>query len=250
MWLPCRPPPSYSLGFTLAEVLITLAIIGVVAALTIPTLVNNFQKKVIITKLKRANTILNNVIELSNYENGDMSNFAAGEYVTEEITKEYFNTYWLPFFKNAHVDPIGKFPTYGISLPWKLLNGSDYTSSICTNYGAGRIYFKTDDGIGYFMYIFSWKNIEDSEGNVTQKPVLKDEIEIYVDVNAGKGPNIIGKDIFCYTYNTQTNTLAPRGHTYQDKSVNSNCSLTATQLYSGYTCLEKIIRDNWQITYW
>ena len=33
-------------GFTLAEVLITLGIIGVVAALTIPTLINNYQKKI------------------------------------------------------------------------------------------------------------------------------------------------------------------------------------------------------------
>ena len=32
-------------GFTLAEVLITLGIIGVVAALTIPTLVQNYQTK-------------------------------------------------------------------------------------------------------------------------------------------------------------------------------------------------------------
>lgn len=34
-------------AFTLAEVLITLGIIGVVAALTIPTLVNNYRKKAI-----------------------------------------------------------------------------------------------------------------------------------------------------------------------------------------------------------
>ncbi len=33
-------------AFTLAEVLITLAIIGIVAALTIPTLISNYQKKI------------------------------------------------------------------------------------------------------------------------------------------------------------------------------------------------------------
>lgn len=32
-------------AFTLAEVLITLAVIGIVAAMTIPTLINNYQKK-------------------------------------------------------------------------------------------------------------------------------------------------------------------------------------------------------------
>lgn len=40
-------------AFTLAEVLITLGIIGVVAALTIPTLVNNYRKKQFETGLKK-----------------------------------------------------------------------------------------------------------------------------------------------------------------------------------------------------
>ena len=40
-------------GFTLAEVLITLGIIGVVAALTLPSLVTNYQKQVTVNKLKK-----------------------------------------------------------------------------------------------------------------------------------------------------------------------------------------------------
>lgn len=37
-------------GFTLAEVLVTLGIIGVVAVLTIPTLISKFEKKVLKTR--------------------------------------------------------------------------------------------------------------------------------------------------------------------------------------------------------
>ena len=36
---------AFKAGFTLAEVLITLGIIGVVAAMTIPTLMTAYQKK-------------------------------------------------------------------------------------------------------------------------------------------------------------------------------------------------------------
>ncbi|MFQ8625693.1 MAG: type II secretion system protein [Candidatus Gastranaerophilaceae bacterium] len=43
---------NYS-GFTLAEVLITLGIIGVVAALTMPSVINNYKEKETIAKLKR-----------------------------------------------------------------------------------------------------------------------------------------------------------------------------------------------------
>ena len=40
-------------GFTLAEVLITLGIIGVVAALTMPALINKYQKKVLEVNVKK-----------------------------------------------------------------------------------------------------------------------------------------------------------------------------------------------------
>ena len=40
-------------AFTMAEVLITLGIIGIVAAMTLPALIGNYQKKVLATKLKK-----------------------------------------------------------------------------------------------------------------------------------------------------------------------------------------------------
>ena len=49
---------SRKIAFTLAEVLITLGIIGVVAAITMPTLINNYQKKA-----ARIATILTNIYE-------------------------------------------------------------------------------------------------------------------------------------------------------------------------------------------
>ena len=44
---------SKKAAFTLAEVLITLGIIGIVAAMTIPTLVSNYQKKVLKTQFTK-----------------------------------------------------------------------------------------------------------------------------------------------------------------------------------------------------
>lgn len=43
------------IAFTLAEVLITLGVIGVVAAMTIPTLITSYQKHVVETKLTKKN---------------------------------------------------------------------------------------------------------------------------------------------------------------------------------------------------
>ena len=52
-------------GFTLAEVLITLGIIGVVAAMTIPTLINNYKEKVIVYKLPEIYSILDQAYKMS-----------------------------------------------------------------------------------------------------------------------------------------------------------------------------------------
>lgn len=48
-------------AFTLAEVLITLGIVGIVAEMTIPTLVQSFQEKVLVTQYKKAYSVLNQV---------------------------------------------------------------------------------------------------------------------------------------------------------------------------------------------
>ena len=53
------------LGFTLAEVLITLGIIGIVAAMTIPVLITNYQKKTTATRVKKAYSELLLAIKLS-----------------------------------------------------------------------------------------------------------------------------------------------------------------------------------------
>lgn len=52
-------------GFTLAEVLITLAIIGVVAAMTLPTLIQNKQDKELIVRTKKLYSDLSNALVLA-----------------------------------------------------------------------------------------------------------------------------------------------------------------------------------------
>ena len=62
-------------AFTLAEVLITIGIIGVVAAITIPTLITNYQKKVTVNRLKQTYSIIEQAVKRSEAENGDISSW-------------------------------------------------------------------------------------------------------------------------------------------------------------------------------
>jgi len=45
-------------GFTLSEVLITLGVIGIVAAMTLPVLIGRWQEKITVTKLEHAYSLL------------------------------------------------------------------------------------------------------------------------------------------------------------------------------------------------
>ena len=57
-------------AFTLAEVLITLGIIGVVAAMTLPTLIQNHQKQVYATQLKKSINVFENMLNKMKADEG------------------------------------------------------------------------------------------------------------------------------------------------------------------------------------
>ncbi|MDE6138465.1 MAG: type II secretion system GspH family protein [Candidatus Gastranaerophilales bacterium] len=63
-----RPTEDSKAGFTLAEVLITLGIIGVVAAITIPGLLTRSEQNVTVTKLERAISVLNKAYKYVSYK--------------------------------------------------------------------------------------------------------------------------------------------------------------------------------------
>lgn len=64
-------------GFTLAETLITLAVIGIVAAITIPVVVAKYDEKARITSLKKAYSALSQAYQLAVAENGPISDWGA-----------------------------------------------------------------------------------------------------------------------------------------------------------------------------
>lgn len=80
-------------GFTLAEVLITLGIIGIVAAMTLPTLIGKYQEKVTMTKVKKAYSIINQAYQKASYDkSGTINTWDCdnGKCIYEFFTK-YFN---------------------------------------------------------------------------------------------------------------------------------------------------------------
>ncbi len=105
-------------AFTLAEVLITLSIIGIVAAMTLPMLIVNYQKKVVATNVKKAYTELNQIIQFAVSDYGDPSGWS---YYEQNNLGKWVETYIVPYINGA------KFSTcsinqrcFGLALPFPL----------------------------------------------------------------------------------------------------------------------------------
>ena len=82
-------PMLRKFGFTLAEVLITLGIIGIVAALTIPSLLSNYQKKQYYTKFMKARSSLENALKLYAHERGCDDDPLCGKELYEEENNNF-----------------------------------------------------------------------------------------------------------------------------------------------------------------
>lgn len=93
-------------GFTLAEVLITLGIIGVVAAMTMPTLVTNYKLKEYSVRLKRFYSTMQNAIALSEIDNepAEYWDYPSGK---PKSAEEFWNKYFAPYFKTVTRTEIG-----------------------------------------------------------------------------------------------------------------------------------------------
>lgn len=87
-------------AFSLAEVLITLAIIGVVAALTIPSVIQSYKKTVVQTRLAKFYSTFNQAINTSQAYNGDYMtwDFPNDDGTAEEV-RQWHDKYFLPYVK-------------------------------------------------------------------------------------------------------------------------------------------------------
>ena len=160
-------------AFTLAEVLITLGIIGIVAAMVIPSLINAYQKHVTVTRLKQAYAQLTQAVKLSENENGDVTVWDMTD-STDLInsSKKFAQTYIVPFIKyNNSCENENDSCNKGYQV--KYLSGANVTTVMNKLYGIVLI-----------------------NGVILRFRPRDTFIEIYIDINGTSKPNIVGKDIF------------------------------------------------------
>ena len=220
-------------AFTLAEVLITLGIIGVVAALTLPTLISNYKKQTYVTGLQKAYSVLNNMTKEAMAKD-DVTNFldtqlmqawseARGascskcENFETELKKSFPNAELLkqtesyPSIAGLYLEKIeGKSPTPSRDdTAYHLYKNSIFT----TNY----ICLMNQDSILYcFMTYGGYGSPADATNSIYEdfaNPVNfpSSLVHILVDVNGYKKPNQLGRDFFVFSVGARSGRVVPAG---------------------------------------
>ncbi len=239
-------------GFSLAELLIALAIVGIIAAVTIPGVVTNYNQKAMLTQLQKNYVELQETLLMLKTENyhkgleGSILNNKGSKSVEEtagKFLKDYYkitqdcNTDTQPCFAEQYAD----------------INSVTYTDFSCEGYSVN-----VASGAAICIIpaeIFSAISIDTSTLEPSKVDV-KNPAVVYIDVNGTKEPNIGGRDMFTFNiYNDYSidevdvnksdseSSTSPEDE--RNNLYNSNC-LTSNV---GKGCFGKILNDNWQVNY-
>lgn len=192
------------IGFTLAEVLITLGIIGVVAAMTMPALLNRTQSKDLETQYKKVYAELNQVAQLFKKDNEiSVSEYAQANTmkVTLPLIIKYFKGAQLiddTYYNSVDSDGNIKSSKYQLYT----MNGTKLKMGPCDDLGfysevGGRVYSFVGDII--------------SQGH--DGPV------VCVDINGWKKPNKYGYDLHIFYFTTDGFVL-PMGQPHKNNPSN------------------------------
>lgn len=214
------------LAFTLAEVLITLGIIGIVAAITIPQLINNYKAKRLRTQfLKSYSTIQQAFKEM---EADDVSTDP-----TTYNTLEYYKT-----FMNYLQAPMD----CGIG-------DNKYLPCVYMRDSSSKDYkpYKTYNGkTNASMILFDDGQIALQDGTLLLFENYAPRMRVFVSVDLNgynNKPNRWGYDLFTFQLvDNQLKTMGDTGTTYTDLST--YCNVNSQDEYNGIACAKKALSDS------
>jgi len=211
--------------------LITLGIIGVVAALTMPALIAKYQKMETVTKLKKIYSTLQQGVNRAVVDYGEVDTW---DFTLDSLG--FYEKYVKPYF-NVAKEYIGVSLPLGVS--YKTLGGADGNSyGNYSNSGTPKIIL--NDGTlmvpakgstsGIISFIFM------------------------VDINGYKNPNQFGKDMFFFDIKLPEGIVVPytRGSAgvpdpfnYTRDDLIGQCQQKSSS--TGLSCMALIMIDGWEI---
>ena len=135
-------------AFTLAEVLITLGIIGVVAAMTMPSLIQKHNEKVIVNQTKKVYSTFSQLLLFAQKDGDSLDSILQATSSKQEASMALLN-YFLPYLKIGKNCGLQQNAGCFGNLPYYRLNGAAY--AVYDNF-SDRAKVKLADGTSLAFY--------------------------------------------------------------------------------------------------
>jgi len=191
-----------------------LAIIGVVAALTIPAVITKVTNDQYVVGLKKAYNTLKSVEREAIQENGELISWYTPSADILAIFKQYLKPHFDILKDCGEATDEACFATGDYRV---LSNRTTDNPDERTGYK-----FITSDGMAFLV-----------ESRDSTSP----DMYITVDVNGSKKPNQFGKDVFVFTF--YDNGTKPYGYYWSSENINSNC----LSKDNGVVCSAKVLSE-------
>lgn len=237
------PPPRKHVAFTLAEVLITLGIIGIVSALTIPSMIHKHQRMVLRNQFKVAYSRVNDAVGRMSLDEPNIMNAYCGN------SKSYYDPNRFDFAKD--------FSKY-----FNVANDFTDKDAISTVYKIGQFkqpnykkFSKLTDSNGYNDGFFVLNNgMVIFNGYCWIGASSKGQhVEFLVDTNGTKGPNAMGYDLFYFWINPD-NKVVTCPQIPNDKRYCNFLTADVTGAHNGVNCSTFALKNEYPHdstkTYW
>ncbi len=224
-------------AFTLAEVLVTLGIIGVVSAMTVPTLMQNYQRQSYVTQLHKVYNEFSQAAERYKNDNNYLNLSESRIRGNGDELKNFFNSYF------KIVKDCGTRYTPCFASEYKSLSGA--TTKITNGQCNVVVVLASGAAICADAAAMADVDIEGSEDKVTSSNHVGsggDVIALEVDINGTKGPNVYGRDYFSFQID-RNGQVFDKFYAANGNAANFNVTHPDNGLFG------KIIADGWQMTY-
>ena len=219
-------------AFTLAEVLITLGIIGVVAAMTMPSLVQNYKNKQTVAQLKKIYSVLSQATVMAESENGPISDWNMIDGSCESM--EEIVAFYTPYLKTLKdcKQSKGCWATTTI----KGLSGTtNRLNEFSGSFDCAKHSIALTDGTYIVLDIYSDLTTLGIQNDMPND--INSTMAFFVDLNGQKNPNVVGKDIFAFALTKHG--IAPAGiHNNSEQ-----CSRELKNANSGIDCAAKVLKE-------
>ena len=214
--------PKHFDAFTLAEVLITLGIIGVVAAMTMPSLISDKQNKERVAQLKKVYSTVSQAFIMAVSENGTPDEWGMGE-MYDENSHFIFATNMAKHMQlSQNCIDMDVSTIKEVCVPPVELTNKNIARSVILSDGT-RVTFRTYTGECSFNY---------SKGN--KKNALQHVCgAISVDLNGHKLPNENGRDRFSFFLTKDA--IVPSGIKESMYEFEQACNKTIDKPYPGFS---------------